>query len=868
MKKLTYLLFLPVFIVACTGTPENLSKKELLTEGWIIQRSEAVNAQGEILSTSSYEVKDWYAATVPTTVMAALVANGLYPDIFVGDNYKKVDKTQFDDSWWFRKEFTIQKKKEGEFISLNFDGISYYANIWLNGKQIASRDEVYGPFRRFSFDITSLVQENNMLAVEVFRAQAGDPNIGFVDWNPRPQDESMGLFREVYLTYTGGVDMQNIAVKSKVNTESLDEAWLTIETRLVNRTDKPVSGKLQGTIENISFSVPVELQANETKIMQIGSDDVPQLHIQNPRLWWCNNLGNPELYQLDLKFLAGNTVSDEEEITFGIREIKDYYTEEGYRGFMLNGKKVLVKSAGWTDDIYLRNPPERNELEVKYVKDMNLNSIRFENIWGNSRNIYELCDRYGLMALVGWSCQWEWEDYLGGPIDNRFGGIISEELINLIAESFEDQVYWLRNHPSIIAWFAGSDMIPHPDLERKYMAFLEKADDRPYFNSAGSYVSDVTGSAGVKMAGPYDYVAPNYWYIDSIRGGAYGFNTETGIGAQLPVYESIVRFIPQDKLWPLNELWDYHCTTSQTAMNNLNVLTGIMNKRYGKANDLQDYLHKADLINYEGTKAMFEAFRANQPHTTGIVQWMLNSAWPSLYWQLYDYYLIPTAAYYGVKQANRPRQLIYNYGNNSVYLADEIHDGTESLKAEIRMYSFKSVLVFEKTVEIAADKTPSRKICEFPKFVENAFLSLELKDKSGQILSRNFYWLSSQEDVYDWDSSSWYMSDIKIPANYKNLSDIPKASLKTSVARKQLNGGIELEVVLKNESPVIAFFIDLALKDDKGERIYPVFWEDNYISLLPEEERTVKCFIEKDNLPANSTLTISGGNVSVIVDEL
>jgi len=833
----------------------------LLADAWKIQQSTKTNATGSTLSSGNVKVADWYPAQVPTTVMGALTKAGLYPDIMVGTNMKDIDKAPFDDSWWFLKEFKLPAKNKDQHVFLHFDGISYYANVWLNGTKIASREEVHGPFRQFKFDITPLAKENNVLAVEVFRAQPGDPNIGFVDWNPRPADENMGIFRKVYVTLSGKVRLEHARVTSKVNTRTLKEAWLTVETKVINQSNKPITGRLVGKIEGQVFSVPVSLEPNEQKTVSITSNEEPMLHFTDPRIWWCNNWGTPELYSLDLKFKIENTVSDQKTVTFGVREIKDYFTEQGHRGFMLNGKKVLIKSAGWTDDIFLRDTPETNEIQVQYVKDMNLNSIRFENIWGNSQNIYDLCDRYGLMVLVGWSCQWEWDEYLGKEVD-KFGGIKTPEDMKLIAESFEDQVLWLRNHPSIIAWFVGSDKIPRPELEEKYTEILSRIDDRPYVASAAAGNSVVTGPVGMKMEGPYEYVGPNYWFEDTNYGGAYGFNTETGIGAQLPVYESILKMIPDDKLWPLNEVWNYHCTTSGSSMNNLDELTRAIDNKYGKAEDLADYLLKANVLNYESTKAMFEAFRVNFPTSTGIVQWMLNSAWSSLYWQLYDYYLIPTSAYYGIKRGNLPQQLIYNYKDHAVYAVNEHIAGNMNQKAVIRLYSEASKLLREETMTLNITPNRSEKIINLPKLTGNAFLSLQLLS-GDSLVADNFYPLSIKQDVHDYKNSKWWFTPMKTYADFKGLSKITPASVKVNTEIREVGGKMVISAELKNSSPAIAFFIQLLLKDEKGEIIFPAFWSDNYVSLLPGEKRSFECSLNPLRFAGKKmTLKVSGWNVS------
>ncbi len=848
-------------LLSCKGR-DMLNGDILLSNGWKVQSSKEVHLTSEELSSLHVSTQGWYEATVPSTVMGVLTANGLYTDALEGLNYKKIDKSLFDTAWWYRTEFVCPVLKRGQHASLLFDGISYAANIWLNGKQIASREELYGPFRRFRLDVTDLLGRNNVLAVEVFRAQPGEPNIGFVDWNPRPADESMGIFREVHLLVNGEVAMEHSAVRSKVNTETLDEAWLTVETHLTNQSDDAVDGELRGELDGTVFTFPVSLAAHERRVVTISSEQVEALHLKHPRLWWCHNMGKPEMYEMKLEFVAGRKVSDRETINFGVREVKDYLTEEGYRGFLLNGRKVLVRGAGWTDDIFLRDTPHTNEIQIQYVRDMNLNAIRFESIWGNSDNVYDLCDRYGLLALVGWSCHWEWETYLGIPCD-EYGGINSEHDMRQAANSLNDQILWLRNHPSIITWFVGSDKMPRPELERLYKACLDKIDNRSYTISAKEMVSELSGPSGMKMAGPYEYVAPNYWYAKDAPGGAFGFNTETSIGAQLPCEESIRKMLPADKLWPLNEVWNYHCTASIEAMHNMEVLTKNITSHYGEAKNLSDYLLKADLLNYESTRAMFEAFRVNVPHATGIIQWMLNSAWPSLYWQLYDYYRVPTAAYYSVKKANRPQQLIYDYARRTVFAVNE---GFESRSLHGRMFVYdlygKQLINEEQTLTVAPYTVPE--VFKLPTFPKNVFLVLQLLDKRGNLLTDNFYCLAAHDDVYNWSASTWYDTPLDRPADFRELSsELPSADCAVSAVYKQDENNSFVEVCLKNTSGTLAFFVRQSLKNKQGELLTPVFWDDNYLSLLPGETRVIRCRIPYSfSSPDDVVLTVSGWNIA------
>jgi exo-1,4-beta-D-glucosaminidase len=766
----------------------------------------------------------WIPAQVPGTLMGTLTANGIEPEALTADDYAKINKTQFDKSWKYRTTFELKQLNEGEHAVLSFDGISYRANVWLNGKQIANSKEMYGPFRQFEFDVTNEIAGDNKLEVEVFRAQPGEPNIGFADWNPRPADESMGIFREVHVKTCGPVALSHSAVRSRVNTQTLNEAWLTIATELHNLSDKTVEGIVQGTADGQQFSYRVSLAPGEKKRFVSPTE----IHIINPKLWWCHNMGKPELCDLHIEFVEDRKISDSENVRFGIREIKSYLTDEGYRGFTLNGKPVLLRGAGWTDDIYLRDTPETNRLQLEYVRDMNMNTVRLEGFWGTSQNLYDLCDELGLMILVGWSCHWEWDSYIGAPCDELYGGILSPENIDLIARSFEDQVMWLRYNPSIIGWFVGSDMLPKPELEQRYQQFLSTEDDRSYLTSAKDQVSELSGRSGTKMAGPYEYVGPSYWYQPEAPGGAFGFNTETGIGAQLPVKESLQKMLGPN-LFPIDQRWNILCTASSGDMNSLKQLNEVIRNRFSEAKNINEYLRHADLLNYESTKAMFESFRVRWPHTTGIIQWMLNGARPGIYWQLYDYYKQPNAAYYGVKKGNAPVQLIYDYYTQAVYAVNET---LQPVKSTARMQLLTDSKTTSDSTQIEVAPGTVVKVFDINTAqAPAAFLLLKLDNTA-----TNEYFITGEKDTYDWANTTWVHTPITKYASYAMLDNLCTTDVEMTIT--PTSDGYQVKV--SNPTDKVAFMVRLTAKQ-QGQLICPAYWSDNYLTLAPGETRTVTC---------------------------
>ena len=823
MKRLLIILSLATAFSACARNAVPSGNRQVLSEGWTLSREGSMEK---------------FAAQAPSTVAGTLADAGYFGEgLLEARNYEKADKSVFDAPWTYTKTFT-GKPGKGQHAVLVFDGLDYYADIYLNGKQIASSDTTFGPFIQRKYDVTKLLKNRNKLAVKLRRAQKGDLNIGFVDWNPRPLDESMGITRPVSLHTTGAVSIEDVYVVPDLDVENFATADVTVRVRLCNREDRPVEAVLVLDLGSGETAIPVSLAAGDLKEFLVTPKEAPLLHIDHPRVWWSWDLGTPELYSLNVQVKEGEKVSDTKETTFGIRKIESRLTEDGYRQMTLNGKDVLIKGAGWTDDIFLRDTPESIEQQVRYVMDMNMNLIRFENIWGKDDTVYDLCDKMGVMALVGFSCQWEWESYCGLPEVKGWGCINGKEVEDLAFAYFRDQVTRLHNHPAVIAWMTGSDRIPNPDLEQRYLAVYEREDYRPYICSAKSQKS-LAGWSGTKMEGPYEYVAPDYWYKDTEAGGAFGWNTETGIGANLPQLESLKKMIPEESLWPLSDVWDYHCTASSSDMNSTKVLQEVINNLYGGFDGLEDFVRKAHAVDYDGTRAMFEAFRVRVPKATGIVQWMLNSAWPSLYWQQYDWYGVPTAGYYGTKKACEPVQLLFDYATRKVYAVNESAEAKE-LKATVKVFDAASKPIGTETKAVKVGYREVVPVFDLKRYDGKPhFVALALTDGDTPVAD-NFYVLPAKDNEYDWKKTNWYITPITAYSDLAFAFNQPKAEVEMTVEGNQ--------VTLKNKSDVIAYMNILKAKDADGNLVVPAFWSDNFFPLLPGETRTVTCKTGVENV--------------------
>ncbi len=534
----------------------------------------------------------------------------------IGDNFSNIPMppgSPFRGSWWYRTRFQIPANFGSHRVHLHLNGINFRANVWLNGHCIADSKQIAGSWRVFDLDVTEWAVPGaaNALALEVFPPTPEDLAITFVDWNPAPPDKGMGVWRDVYLTASGPVTIQFPQVITNLDLPSADKAHLTVTAELRNSTSHAVSGVLKGKIEGLEFFQQVTLQANAAKVITFSSDRYPQLNIQHPRLWWPAHLGEQNLYRAQFRFeTAANVASDQATIEFGIRQITSSLEHqkqdapggetEAHRLFEINGKKILIRGAGYSFDMLLRESAEREEQELQYVRDMNLNTVRLEGKLPDE-NFLRLADHYGILVMTGWCCCDHWEQWDKWDDEDRM----------IAAQSLRDQIRRIRSHPAVFNWMNGSDNPPPPDVERMYVGILKELNwPNPYESSATARATPVTGESGVKMTGPYAYVPPSYWLLDKTLGGAHGFNTETSPGAAVPPIESLREMLPSQDLWPIDSVWNYHAGGG--VFKDIHIFSNALEERYGSASSPEDYARKAQALEYEGERAMFEAYGRNK----------------------------------------------------------------------------------------------------------------------------------------------------------------------------------------------------------------------------------------------------------------
>jgi exo-1,4-beta-D-glucosaminidase len=850
-----------------------------LNGGWQIQSSCEAKAGGEQVSTPGFAATGWHKTTVPNTVVGSLVDDKTYPDPMYANNLKKLPGMDYSDkpvfanidmpedspfrcSWWWRTEFTLPPPAAGDHLWLHFPGINYRANVWVNGKKIADAKDVAGTYRIFEFDVTSAVNPKgpNAVALEIFAPEKNDLGITWVDWNPTPPDKDMGIWKEVTLTANGPVALRNPFVKSKLDAE-YKTAELTVSAELRNQTTNAVKGVLVAEVDGQALKQDVELAASETKIVRLTPENFPGLKLSHPRLWLPYTIGTPNLYTAVLHFDVGGStnVSDRAEVTFGIREVTSELTDKGHRLFKINGRKFLIRGAAWAPDMFLRPMSKKLDADLAYVRGMGLNTIRLEGRIDRDE-FFDKTDKLGILVMPGWTCCDAWEKWKNWTAETH----------TIAGASMADQARRLRNHPSVFVWLYGSDNPPPADVEQMYLDILKETEwPNPSVSSASEKKTKVTGESGVKMTGPYEYVPPVYWLADTKAGGAYGYNTETSPGPAIPPKESLEKFIPKDHLWPIDDVWNYHA--GKERFTTVNVFTDGLTRRYGPAKSLDDYERKAQATAYDGQRAMFEAYGRNKYTSTGVIQWMLNNSWPSLIWHLYDYYLVPAGGYFGTKKACEPVHVQYSYDDGSVVVVNSTYEAIKGLKVSAKIYNIdsKEKASREATIDLVADGVS--KAFELPApdgVTPTYFLKLELHDAAGKLVSDNFYWLSTKADTLDWSKrKDTVYTPQKDFADLTGLESLPKA--KVAITQGLIESGAIsiLTVVAENQSNTVAFMVHPRVTRGKGgDDLTPIFWSDNYFSLLPGEKKTVTAKFDSSSTEAAAPeLVVDGWNAHPII---
>lgn len=857
----------------------------IISDGWEMTDGKTAMASNKSIFDPQYSTSAWYNATVPGTVLTTLVNQGVYADPYFGLNNMNIPESLSRTDWWYRCKFTVPKDIDGNQLRLLFNGINYKADIYLNGKSLG---DMKGAFIRGEFNITDLVNKNgeNILAVHVFPPHnpgipheqsmiAGQGLNGGVlstdgptfissigwDWIPGIRDRNTGIWQDVRLKVGGDIIIGDPLVTTDILLPDTTQAKISIKNIVKNITSKTVNGTLTAKIENINISLPFTLAANEEKEIIFTPEQFKELNIKNPRLWWPNGYGRPELYNLELTVQANNKVSDTKSLKFGIREMSyelmvndnsqnkrvlytpnetvnkgkpvfDYinrvaFTKDNnlptiakdadtsglqplssddpvgpFFAIRVNGVRIFCRGGNWgMDDGMKRVSRERLEPYIRLHKDANFNIIRNWTGETTEEDFYALCDEYGMLV---WNDFWITTDDTVEPSD-----------FPLFVKNATDAVRRFRNHPSIAVWCPRNEGFAPKQLEESISVMMAKEDPTRHYHGQSRFLNMGT-------SGPWGYFKdPSKYYTENAK----GFNTEMGSYA-IPTANTIRKFIAPEDQWPINDVWAYH-DLHHTTQNFGDFINAV--DRYGKAESMEDFSRKSQFVTYDAWRNMLEAWNSKMwNNTTGLILWMSHPAWPSMIWQTYTYDYETPGSYFGAKKACEPIHIQMNLPENDVMIINTTLNDYKSVTAGLRFIDLQGKELYKKNIKLDAKANSATKcfVAEKGNNLPQLYLArLELKDAKGKVLSINDYWMTNGDKK-----------------SYEAINTLPS----TTVTIKTISSKGKTWVEVSNPSKTLAVAVKLNVVDKNSKEILlPAYFSDGYINLLGGEKRLVELDIPK-----------------------
>ena len=825
-------------------------------DGWQMQDVSRVQADASVISTERFKPQSWYAATVPGTVLTTLVNNGVYPEPLYGENMRAIPETLNKTSYWYRTVISVPAAYKGRHTWLHFAGINYSAQIWVNGHEAGT---MRGAFIRGDFDISAWVKPGRRAVLAVLVSPQPHPGvphehtvalgvgsnggesaidgptflstIGW-DWLPAVRDRDTGIFLPVTIDSTGPVIVKDPFVTAELS-GAFDSADLHVSAAIENKSPKPVTGIVTGTIQlfnsqdqPITFHKSLTVAASGTETLTLESKFIPELHLSAPKLWWPNGYGPQNLYTLTLTFDEDKKTSSSESRQFGIRKIEYQVPDSENLTLSVNGVRIMARGGNWgLDEAMKRVTRERLDAQFHLHALANLNIIRNWVGQNTSPDFYDMADKYGMLL---------WDEFFQ---PNPFDGPDPTDIPTYVA-NVTDKVVRYRNHPSIAVWCARNEGYPPKDLDNNLKALMAKLDP------SRLYQSNSADGRGVSSHGPYYWRAPRFFYPLN-----ESFKTETG-SVSVPTMESIQGMMPEKDWETINDDWAQHDMAAGAQRGNEYPKT--LAERYGHIRNLADFVRKAQLANYEAFRAMYEGRNAKMfKETTGIITWMSNPAQPSFVWQLYHYDLEPNAALYGAKKAAETIHVQLNEITRAIEVVNNHPEALKAVTVQVSTYRFDGTR--DSRESYAVPEVPGSTTTKVAQLEVSAritplyFIKLDLTDQKAQVLSTNLYWQHVAQDQFD------------------GLMDLPRVVLDAQASARNEADNTLLTVTLRNNTEHVALLTHLQLHQKKsGKRVLPVFYSDNYISLVPAESSTVTIECATKNLQGDEPLIeVDGYNVDV-----
>lgn len=830
-----------------------LAQPVTIASGWQLQDAGKVPQAGAEIASAKFKTQGWYSATVPGTVLTSLVNAGVYPEPLYGENNRpdKIPDSLSRTPYWYRTVFEVPKSYRDKHVWLNFEGINFSAQVWVNGRQVGT---VKGAFRRGIFDVSTMVTPGKKAVLAVLvspQPHAGDPHehtirdgvgknggitaidgptflstIGW-DWIPAIRDRDTGIWQKVFISASGPVLIKDPLVTTDLPLPKLDTADVSIQTRVENITDQPQKGVLKGSFGDVSFQQAVELAPHSSQTISFDPRTTAALHVEHPKLWWPNGYGPQNLYKLHLSFEVGGKDSDARDVSFGIRKFTYEVPDSPNLTISVNGVRVFVRGGNWgLDEAMKRNPRERLEAQIRMHQLANLNMIRNWVGQSTSEDFYELCDKYGLLV---------WDEFFQpNPLDGPDPDDFDTYMANV-----REKILRFRNHPSIVLWCARNEGNPPKQIDDALHTLMAELEPTRL------YQANSADGRGVNSHGPYHWRTPREFYVYD-----EAFKTEIG-SVSVPTLESIHGMMPEKDWETINDDWAEHDFAKGASGGDS--YPQMIADRYGKVANLADFVRKSQLANYEAFRAMYEGRNAKLFHpTTGVLTWMSNPAQPSFVWQLYHHDLEPNSALFAVKKAAEPVHIQLNEGDGEIQVINNLDAPLDGARAHLAIYNLDGSLQYQHDYDVAAPASVATTLgsVSWPANLSAVhFVKLDLRDATGKLISDNFYWrgLPDRQD------------------DLKALASLPTVTLDAKGTRSDVRGKSLLTVTLHNPGVQVALMAHLQLRrKSSGERVLPVYYSDNYVSLLPNETRTISIEVATSDLKGEGALVlVDGWNVGV-----
>ena len=906
----------PLPVAGPTLRPDGADKWEIAANWKLFSNADkaVLPDAGAKISLAGFNDASWLPATVPGTVLTTLIDRGIYPDPDFGLNNLAIPESLNKHDYWYRVEFPApEDRAAGRHFALHFGGINYTADVWVNGHRLG---EMRGAFERGVFDVTSLLHAGmNVLAVRVAppphpgipaeqSIKDGPGNDGglmmidgptFVDtegwdWMPAMRDRDTGIWQSVSLEETGTVTLGDPQVITRLPLPDTSTADVQINIPVHNGSSTARGIVVTAAFEGVQVRKTATVPSGDSTL-RLTPDAYPSLHLSHPRLWWPNGYGDPNLYHLHLALSTAGAVSDHRSVTFGVREMtyeltlfdgsgqlhrvevdptlalgKDYdpvdvrhedmrqtatgwastidpaaentpairpvTDEPGLTDLVLkvNGVRIAVRGGNWgMDDSRKRISRAHLEPYFRLHREAHLNMIRNWVGQNTEEVFYQLADEYGILV---WNDFWgSTQNYNAEPGDP-----------DLFVENARDTVRRYRNHPSIALWCGRNEGVPPPVLNEKLIRMLHEEDGTRFYSPSSNQVN-------LRPSGPYHWVEPSLYFSKLNR----GFAVELGISS-FPTREAFEHTVAPADRWPMSDAWAYH-DWHRSEGGDTHQLMRQLALQLGPFDSLAEFERRIQLFNYVDHQAIFEGMYAHlwKPNS-GRMIWMTQPAWPSTMWQMYSSDYDTQASFYGIRKANAPLHVQMDLSDHTVDVVNTTRDAARGLRVHALVVDPTNATLASHDLSVDASANVTTPVFVLPVsdlFAAHPllFVRLELRDPAGALIADNFYWVARDAE------------------SYRGLDKLATASIAAQAqpgASVQNASGDEKtwNVRLKNTGKGPALMLKLTLFHSDGTRVLPIYYSDNYLSLLPGEERTVAVHVPSAKAGADGLhFTLRGWNL-------